>query len=149
MSLHEEIDKSLKEALKARDGEKAKVFRLLKSEIKNREVEVLHPLSDEEIHVVISSMIKKRKDSVEQYKAGGREDLANEEEREIRILQKLLPPPLSQDELRSIISGVIQELGASGEEDFGKVMKEVVSRVKGRADGRVVNVLVKELLDQA
>ncbi len=147
MGLRDEVDLLLKDALKSRDKEKVSVYRLLKAEIKNREIEVMHPLSDEEVFKVISSMIKKRKDSVEQYRNGGREDLAKAEEREIAVLEQLLPPPLSSEELREIIRGVIQELGAQGPGDFGRVMRESMLRVQGRADGREVNRIVKELLD--
>ncbi len=147
MGLREEIDLLLKDALKKREKEKINVYRLLKSEIKNKEVEVMHPLSDEEVMRVIASMIKKRRDSVEQYRKGGREDLAEAEEREIAILEELLPPPLSSEELEKIVSEVIQELGAREPSDFGRVMKVVMGKVQGRADGKEVNRIVRKLLD--
>ncbi len=148
MALKEEIDRLLKESLKSGDKKRVSVYRLLKSEIRNREVEVMHPLSDDEVMQVISSMIKKRRESVEQYREGGREDLARAEEEEISILQELLPPQLSREELISLIKETMEELGAHSQKDFGKVMRAVMAKVKGRADGKEVNLLVRELLEK-
>ena len=146
MSLKEKIDQLLRESLKKRESEKVKVYRLLKSEIKNKEVELMHSLSDEEIYKVIHSMIKKRKESIQQYREGGREDAARAEAEEIDVLEELIPPSLSREEILEIIRATINEEGAQGSRDFGKVMRSVMKKVEGRADGREVNQLVRELL---
>jgi uncharacterized protein YqeY len=146
MGLLERIDEDLKSSLKARDALRTSVIRMLKAGIKNREIEKRGVLEDEEVHAVISTMIKQRKDSVEQYGKAGRTDLADKEEDEIKILMEYLPAQLSEEELEAIIKEAISEAGAASPGDMGKVMKVLMPRVKGRADGKLVNTKVKEML---
>lgn len=146
MGLKDSIDGDLKAAMKARDELRLSAVRMLKAAVKNKEIEKGSPLTDEDVFGVIASMIKQRKDSVEQYSRGGRADLAEREEAEIKVLQGYLPEQLSAEEVAKIIKDAIAEAGASSARDMGKVMKLVMPRVKGRADGKLVNEKVKELL---
>jgi uncharacterized protein YqeY len=146
MGLKERIDGDLKAAMKAREELRLSTVRMLKAAMKNREIEKGSVLADEDVFGVIASMIKQRKDSVEQYARGGRADLAEKEEAEIGILQEYLPEQLSEEEVEEIIKEAISEAGASSSRDMGKVMKLVMPRVRGRADGKLVNEKVRELL---
>ncbi len=162
MALKEKIKQDLKEAMQQKEAEKMSVLRLLSSAIFNKEKEKraklskeeedsekldqLSQLSDEEILEVVSSEAKKRRDSIEQYRKGGRDDLAEEEEKELEILAEYLPAQMSEDEIRGIVKKEIEELGASGPQEAGRVMGEVMPKVKGKADGSLVNKLVQEEL---
>jgi len=103
-------------------------------------------LTDDEIHAVIQKAVKQRRESIEQYKKAGREDLVEKEQRELEILEAYLPKPLTQEELEAIVEEAIKEVQATSLKDMGKVMKVVMPKVRGRADGRVVNELVKSKL---
>ncbi len=146
MALKEQLDADLKAAMKDKDGLKLSTVRMLKSAIKYREIELMKPLDDAGVQGVIASEIKRRRDSVEQYRQGNRADLAEKEEGEIAILQAYLPKPLSQDELAKVVDGVIARVGAQGPKDMGKVMKELLPEVQGKAEGKVVSDLVKARL---
>ncbi|MGH7930294.1 MAG: GatB/YqeY domain-containing protein, partial [Candidatus Binatia bacterium] len=100
----------------------------------------------EEIQRIVSTLSKQRSESIELYRKGGRDDLAQKEEAELRILQEFLPPPLTEQEVEALIRESIAELGASGIRDLGKVMKQVMPKVSGRTDGKQVNELAKALL---
>ena len=138
--------------MKARERDRLSVLRMLKSRIVEKEVELRgqkgrdYLLSDEETLEVLSGYAKQRRQSIDSYRQGGREDLARKEEAELGILQEYLPRQLSASELESIISEAIQETGASTQADFGRVMRETMSRVKGAADGRLVGELVRKKL---
>jgi uncharacterized protein len=146
MGLKEQLDADLKSAMKRRDQLKLSVIRMLKSAIKYREIELMKSLDDAGVEAVIGSEIKRRRDSVEQFRQGGREDLASKEEAEIALLQGYQPAQLSSGELASIVDGVIARVGAQGPKDMGKVMKELLPEVQGKAEGKVVSGLVKERL---
>ena len=146
MTLKETLDADLKAAMKAKEQLKLDVVRMLKSAVKYREIEVGKPLDDAGVVAVIASEIKRRRDSVEQYRAGNRADLASKEEAEIAILQGWLPAQLSEAELRAKVDAAIQATGAAGPKDMGKVMKALQPEVQGRADGKVVSELVKARL---
>ena len=146
MALKDQLDADLKAAMKDKDTLKLSVVRMLKSAIKYREIEVMKTLDDAGVQGVISSEIKRRRDSVEQYRHGGREDLASKEEGEIAILQAYLPAQLSSDELAKLVDSAIQRVGAQGPKDMGKVMKELLPEVQGKAEGKVVSELVKQKL---
>lgn len=146
MGLVEKINNDMKESMKARDEVRLSAIRMLKAAIKNREIEKGSPPTDDDVVSVVSSMIKQRRDSVEQYEKGGRRDLAEKEEAEIRVLEGYLPAQLSEDEIVGIIKEAVAEAGASSPSEMGKVMKLVMPRVKGKADGKLVNQKVKELL---
>jgi len=144
--LRERLDQELKTAMREKDAVRLSVVRLLKSAIKYREIELAKALDDAEIERVIASELKRRRDSVEQFRAGNRQDLVDREEAEIRILKGWLPAQLTADELRAKVDEVVQRLGASGPKDMGAVMKALLPEVQGRAEGRAVSELVKSRL---
>lgn len=144
--LQEQISSQLKESLKNKDTNKLSTLRMLQSAIKNKQIQLLHELSDDEIISVISAQVKQRKDSIAQYKEGGREDLVEKEQAEIDVLKSYLPQELSQEEVSQIIDQAIKETDAKNPSDMGKVMKAVMPKTAGRADGKVVSELVKSKL---
>lgn len=154
MSLKEQIQKDLKEAVKNKEERLTSVLRLLLAAILNREKEKRYKLgeekdvqlTDEEIIEVISSEAKKRKESILEYKKGNRKDLAEKEKRELEILQKYLPEQLSEQELKKLVKTAVKKIGAKEPKDMGKVMSELMPQVKGKADGSAVSKIVKELL---
>ena len=146
MALRERLDADLKAAMREKDAVRLSTIRLLKSAIKYREIELMNTLDDAGIQGVIASEIKRRRDSVEQYKAGNRQDLAEKEDLEMRILQAYLPQQLSSAELEAKVDEVIGRVGAKGPKDMGAVMKALLPEVQGRADGKMVSELVKQRL---
>jgi uncharacterized protein YqeY len=148
MSLHQRLDDDLKRAIKSSDKLKTSVVRMVKAAIKNRQVEKQRELSEEEIISVILTLSKQRRESIELFSKGGREDLADKEKQEISILQTYLPSQLTQEELDRLIIESIQESSAVGVKDIGKVMRLLMPKVKGTADGKMVNQRVKELLEK-
>ena len=146
MSLHDDIVHDLTKALKEQNKETLSVLRGLKSAIKNRQVSLRQELTDEQIMEVIGSEIKKRREAIEKFHQGSRQDLVEKEETEIKILSTYLPPQLSADEIKEIIMQVIEELSASNPKDLGRVMKSAMPKMAGRAEGREVNRIAQELL---
>ena len=146
MGIREQLDEDLKSAMRAKDSLRMNTVRGLKSAIKYREIELMKPLDDAGILGVVGSEIKRRRDSVEQYRAGNRPDLAEKEEAEIAILQAYLPQQLSPAELEAKVDEVIARVGAKGPKEMGLVMKALLPEVQGRADGKVVSELVKQRL---
>lgn len=146
MSLYENIILDLKNSIKGQDKLKLSVLRGLKTAIKNKQVELRQELADNQILGVISSEVKKRKEAIEKFGEGSRQDLVEKEEAEVKILSSYLPPQLSDEEIRETLTQVIQEVSASGPKDLGKVMKSTMAKLAGRADGREVNRLARELL---
>jgi uncharacterized protein len=146
MALKDRLDAELKTAMREKDQVKLSTVRMLKSAVKYREIELMKPLDDAGIQAVIASEIKRRRDSVEQYRGGGREDLAGKEEAEIAVLQGWLPEQLSPEELAKVVDAVIARVGAQGPKDMGKVMKELLPEVQGKAEGKAVSELVKQKL---
>jgi uncharacterized protein YqeY len=143
-SLKERIDADLKEAMRSRNELGTSVLRMLKSAVKYKEVEPGgHALEDAGVLAVIQSLIKQRRDSVEQFRAGGRPELADKEEKEIAQLQSYLPAQMSADELRAEVRAAIAQVGAKGPKDMGAVMKVVLPKVSGRAEGKAVSETVK------
>ena len=149
MALKDELEADLKSAMKGKDQLRVSVIRMLKSAIKYREIELMKSLDDAGVQTVIGSEVKRRRNAVEQYRQGGREDLASKEEQEIAILQHYQPAQLSEAELARVVDGVIARVGAQGPKDMGKVMKELLPEVQGKAEGKVVSELVKQRLAQA
>ena len=154
MSLREKLVRQMNEAQKATkvdDNAKAKLgaLRNILAQVKNKEIALIkraEGLSDEEVIAVIKTMVKQNLESIEQFKKGGRQDLVDKEEAELKILQFFLPPQLSRDEIKVIVNDIVKNLQASGPKDTGRVMKEVMPRVAGKADGKLVNEVVKEIL---
>jgi uncharacterized protein YqeY len=146
VSIPERLTEELKEALKSKDELRVSVIRMIKASLKNKEIEKFGKLTDDDILSVLSSMCKQRKESIEQFKLAGRTDLAEKEEKELKIIRSYMPAQLTPQELDNIIISTINEAGASSPNDIGKVMKLLMPRVKGIADGKIVNERVKELL---
>lgn len=146
MALKERLQADLKTSLKAAEKVKVSVLRLLQAAIKNREIEVRRELSDEEVLAVITSSMKQRRESIKYFEEGGRADLVEKETQELTILTSYLPPQLGEEELRTYIQAAIAETGASGPKDLGKVMKQVMARLKGQAAGETVSRLAREML---
>jgi uncharacterized protein len=148
MSLLSQIDSDFLAAYKAKDSEKVAVLRMLKTAIKNRQVELLREPTDDEVLDLVSRGIKQRQESIEQFRRAGREELAAKEEREQAILQGYLPPKLSKDDLVAAIEAAIGDTGAQGVKDMGRVIQTVMSRYKGQVDGKEVSSLVRARLSQ-
>ena len=146
MALREKLDEDLKSAMRAKDSLRMNTVRALKSAVKYREIELMKPLDDAGILGVMATEIKRRRDSVEQYRAGNRADLADKEEAEIKILQEFLPQQLTAAEVEAKVVEAIARVGAQGPKDMGAVMKALLPEVQGRADGKVVSELVKQRL---
>ncbi|MBI5584309.1 MAG: GatB/YqeY domain-containing protein [Deltaproteobacteria bacterium] len=145
-SLGEQIDAGFKEALKSRDGVRLSILRLLRTSLKNREVEQRGPLEESEIRTVIRGLIRQGQEAVEQFEKGGRPELAEKEKAEMEILKGFLPPAASETEIRALVDQVIQEVRAVGPQDLGRVMKPVLARLAGRAEGQQVRTIVQEQL---
>lgn len=146
MSLKETLDQDLKKSLKGRDTVRTSVIRLLKANIKNREVEKRGELSEEEILQAVNSQAKSRKESITEFKKAGRDDLVKKEEQELSILNEYLPEQLTPEELEKVIDTAVCDAEAEGPKDMGKVMKILMSNVTGRADGKIVSQMVKDKL---
>ena len=136
MSLNQKIPEDLKEAIKTRDALRTSCLRMLKTAMKNAQVEKGRELEDEEIRSLISSSVKKGAEAAQEFRRGGREDLAEKEEKEIRILYEYLPEQLTPEEVEATLRGIIAELSASGPKDLGKVMKVAMTRMAGRGPGQ-------------
>ena len=148
MLLSKKLSEDLKTALKAGDKDTVSVIRMARALIKNREIDKKASLGDEEIHTILSSMIRQRKESIEQFSKGGREDLVRQETRELAIVQSYMPPQISEDELKVMVSDAVAEAGAAGIKDMGRVMKLITTKVKGQVDGRLLSDLVKQALER-
>jgi uncharacterized protein YqeY len=146
MMLNQKIVEDLKEAMKAKDQARTSCLRMLKTAVKNEQVNKGRELKDEEIQAIISSSIKKCKDAVNEFRAGGREDLAEKEEKEIQLLFEYLPKQLTPEEIESTLRDIISELSAGSPKDLGKVMKVAMARMAGQAQGKEVNEIARRLL---
>lgn len=142
MSLLDTLNSDLKEALKGGNRDKADLIRNLKSDLKYREIDKKAPLTDDEMVAVLSSAAKKRREAIEQFKAGGRNDLVKRETGQLELITGYLPKQMSDEEVTKLVTEIIAELGAAGPADLGKVMKEIMPRTKGRADGSKVREIV-------
>jgi uncharacterized protein YqeY len=132
--------------MKAKDGTRVSVLRFLLAAIQNREIELRDPLDDEQVLQEVVSSAKKRRESIEAFREADRKDLVIKEETELAILEEYLPEQLSSDEVRKIVKEAVLSVGASSPADMGQVMKEVMPRVRGQADGKMVNQIVREIL---
>jgi hypothetical protein len=146
--LKKKLNEEMKTSMKSGDALRLSVIRLLKSSIKNKEIERGKgaELNDQEVMEVIVSAVKQRNDAIEQFVKGNRGDLAEKEKKEIEILNTFLPQPLTEPEVKSLVSKAISETGAAGIKDMGKVMKTLMPQILGRADNGAVSKMVKELL---
>ncbi len=147
MGIREKILEDIKTAMKEKKAERLEVLRFLNAAIKNREIEIRPtPIADSEVISVIQKMVKQRTDSIEQYKAASRVDLATKEEGELGILKEYLPAQMSEAELKSIIEAAVASVGATSMKDMGKVMKEAQEKAQGRADNKLLSQIIKDKL---
>jgi len=142
----ERVQEDLKLAMKARDAERTSTLRMLLSELKNERIKLGHEVGEEEFLVVVQRGVKQRNDSVEQYRKGGREDLAGKEEREAAVLASYLPEQVSPAEVRAAVEELVRAEGLSGPSGLGKVMQAVLPRFKGRFDGKTLQQIAREVL---
>ena len=147
-TLKERLAAEMREALKAGQKTRLSALRLLSASVKNREVELLHELSDEEFVEVAVREVKRRREAIEAYEAAGRADRAATEREEQRVLEAYLPAGLSDEEVSVLIEAAISVTGASGSADLGKVMGHVMGAARGRVDGKMVQARVRERLGQ-
>jgi uncharacterized protein YqeY len=150
MTIQEKIQKDLTEAMKAKDALRMDVLRGMKTGIKNKEIEKKHSLGESEALQVLNSLVKQRNESIEQFTKGGRRDLVDREESELKILESYLPAAVNEEEIRAAVAQVIAELQASSLKDLGRVMKGAIARFAGsRVDGKLINEIVRSQLEGA
>jgi uncharacterized protein YqeY len=146
MGLREQIDADIKDAMKSGAKDKVSALRMLSAALKNKQIDKRAPLTDGEVVDTVRSLIKQRKDSIEQFAKGGRQDLVDKETSEVAILDVYLPQQMAREEIEKIVREVIGQTGAQGAKDMGKVMKALVPLLAGRADNKLVSELVKQSL---
>lgn len=148
MGLNERLTEDMKAAMKAGTAGKARLdtIRFLKAALKNAEIDKKAPLSDDEVLGIIQKQVKQLRDSIVEFEKGGREDLMAKAQAEVTVLVDYLPQQMTEAEIRALATQIVAEVGAQGPKDMGKVMGPLVARTKGRADGKLVNQIVKELL---
>ena len=146
MSLKEQITEDMKTAMRAKDSGRLATIRLLTAAIKQKEVDERIDVSDEQVLAIIEKMIKQRKDSISQFEAGGRQDLADIEKAELAILSTYMPAALSEAEVQAEVAAAVSAVGATGPQDMGKVMGVLKPKLAGRADMTAVSAMVKAAL---
>ncbi len=146
MTIQERLTEAMKEAMKAKAALRLNTIRMMRTAIKNREIDARAELTEQEAIAVLSTLVKQRRESAEAYRSGGREDLAAKEEQELAVVQEFLPAQLDEAGIRDLIEKAVAETGATSMKDMGKVMKLVSAQTTGRADGRLVSELVKARL---
>lgn len=147
MEIREQLMADVKEAMKSKDQLKLNTLRFLQAAVKNREIELRpNAITSDEVMGVIKKLVKQRKESIEQYQNGGRQDLADQEAAELKVLEGYLPAQMGRDQIEKVVTEVIAALGAKTVKDMGPVMKEVVSRTVGTADNKTVSELIKSKL---
>ncbi len=146
MSLQEKLQEDLKAAMKSRDSRRLSVIRLAKAAIKNTEIAKKKELGDDEVLEVLNREVKQRRDAIPEFQKGNRPDLVENLEAEIAILMEYLPQQMSEEEIRQVAKEAVAAVGARDARDMGKVMGALMPKVKAKADGRLVNQVVKELL---
>lgn len=146
MSLKDKLMQDLKSAMKNKDKVKKSVITLIRSDIKQYEVDSRNEIDDKGIIEIIAKQLKQRKDALEEFQKGNRQDLVDEAKKEIKVLLTYLPKQLTEDEIREIVKDTIDELGVQGPKEMGKVMGALMPKLKGKADGKLVSKIVKELL---
>ncbi|MBH5318136.1 GatB/YqeY domain-containing protein [Paenibacillus sp. GSMTC-2017] len=146
MNLSERLTDDMKQAMKSQEKFKLSTIRMMRASVKNLEIDLKRPLDDNEVLDILSREIKQRKDSLQDFKKAGREDLVTGLEAEIEIISHYLPEQLTEEEIQEIVRQTIHELGASSKADMGKVMSALMPKTKGRADGKLVNQAVQQFL---
>jgi uncharacterized protein YqeY len=148
MDINARLNAEMVVAAKAKDKIRLSAIRMLKTALHNKEIDVMRPLNESETLQIISVMVKQRKDSIEQFTKGGRTDLVEKEEAELKVVQEFMPAQMSDDEVESVIKNAIAEAEAVSVKDMGKVMKILMPQLTGKADGKMVGEKVKALLSQ-
>ncbi len=146
MDLSKQLNDDLKAAMKAGDKSTREAIRSLKSMLREKEIELNRELTGEDQMQVLSSAAKKRKESIESYEEGGRDDLVQQERAELAVIEKYLPEQLNEDEIRELVDEVLVETGAETMRDMGRVMGTIMPQVRGKADGSIVQQIVREKL---
>ena len=150
MSLNDQLTDDLKQAMKTKDAVRLRTIRSLRAAIKEKEIEERQggeaQLSEEQVLAVLQKQAKQRRDAITQYEEAGRDDLSAKEHEELAVIEAYLPKQLSDDEIRSVVQEIVAATGASSMRDMGKVMGAAMQRLRGRADGRCINEMVRELL---
>ena len=147
MTIQEKIQSQMTDAMRSKQQLRLDVLRMMKSAVKLKEVEKMKALEENEVLAVLNTLVKQRKDSIEQFRKGGREELAQKEEAEIKVIEEYLPAAASEEDIQQAVAAAIQETGAASMKDMGKVMKATLARLAGKsADGGRVSQLVKEKL---
>jgi uncharacterized protein len=146
MNLEERLVEEMKQAMKDGDRVRLSAIRMIRSTAKNKEFELRRKLTDEELVKVIQGMVRKAEESIEQFRAGGRQDLVDKEAKEVALFKAYLPESLGREEIARVVDETVQETGAASAKDMGKVMKAVMAKLAGKADGKLINQLVKERL---
>ncbi len=146
MTLKKKMDQEMILAAKAKDKIRLSALRLLKSGLHNREIDLKRELNEAEFLQLLSAMVKQRRDSIEQFEKGGRTDLVEKEEMELKVIQEFMPTPMTETELDEMIAEAIRETGAASVRDMGKVMATLMPKVTGKADGKMVGEKVKARL---
>jgi len=148
MSILERLERDMVAATKARERERLGAIRFIRSELKNRQIELGRELKDDDAIDVLSRITKRHRESIEQFEAGGRPDLVERERQQMAVAESYLPEQLGEGELSELVGDVIAEVGATEPGDLGRVMKAIMPRVKGRAPGGAVRALVQERLSE-
>jgi uncharacterized protein len=146
MTILQKIEADMKEAMKARNQDLLDALRLIKTTVKNKEIELIRPLTETEFFATLSTMAKQRNESIEQFKKGNRPDLAAKEEKELEVISTFLPKSLSDAELDALLAKAIATTAAKGPKDMGLVMKAVKDETAGRVDGKILSEKVKTAL---
>lgn len=146
MSLYKTIEAEIKQSMLKQEKDRLLALRNIKTVLKNKAIDLKREPNDEEVLQMMSTLAKQRRESIEAFSKAGRQDLVDKEAAELKIIEAFLPAQLSPEELKKIIQDTVQTLGASGPQDTGKVMKELMPKVRGRSDGKVVSEILKTLL---
>jgi uncharacterized protein YqeY len=147
LEIRDRLTSDMKEAMKSKDQLKLEAIRFLQAAIKNKEIELRpNPISGDDVLSVVKKMIKQRKDSIEQYQAASRQDLADKETAELKILEAYMPAQMSREQIEKLVTETIEELNASSIKDMGTVMKSVSAKTAGSADNKVVSEIIRAQL---
>jgi uncharacterized protein YqeY len=148
MNLKERLMADLKDAMRSQDTHRKDAIRMVRAAIVNKEIELRREVTDAEVEQLISQEVKRREEALQLFKQAGREDLITKEQIELQILQSYLPEQLSQEEIERVVQGIVAELGAKDRSQMGPVMRRAMEELRGRADGRLVNDIVRETLNK-
>ena len=148
MDINAKLNEEIVVAAKAKDKIRLSAIRMLKTALHNKEIDLMRPLNESEILQILSVVVKQRKDSIEQFAKGGRNDLVEKEEAELKVVQEFMPAQMSDEEVETVIKKAIAEVGAVSVKDMGKVMKILMPQLTGKADGKAVGEKVKAFLSQ-